>query len=204
MIYVIGDSHLSCFIGNPAFTVIGIGSPTAHNLKNKVSTSDSNRKLFEAINSTNRERDTVILTCGEIDCRVHIYYQYKKREGRSTIDSLIRETVENYGEVMQQLADMGVKFVILGIPPPGSEPNIWNVYHFATPEEQAQIYRDFNRQLGEYCESKGFRYLDIYSRTVGPDGHMSPEYAADKTHLGERAQPIMIELLGKLSPPVLV
>lgn len=195
MLYVIGDSHQHAFEGNPLFTLRGIGGATAYNLKNEHSTSNSNKKLFEIVNSIDKQKDTIILVVGETDCRIHIYYQYKKQQEKIGLLKLVLYTVLSYGEVMKQLKRMGVKFVICGIPPAGWEPNLNHYPYYATPELHAHIYYEFNALLKTYCLSYGYPYLDIYSKTVGPDGHIKPEYAEDQVHLNLKAQPLLIEML---------
>jgi hypothetical protein len=90
---------------------------------------------------------------------------------------------------------MRVNFVICGIPPAGWEPNLNNYPYYATPEAHAKIYELFNYLLKCYCKMKDYPYLDIYSKTVGSDGHMKSEYAQDVVHLDLAAQPFLIKML---------
>ena len=194
MIYIVGDSHQHAFEFNSLFTCKTIGAATAHNLK-KISTNNSNKKLFDIVNSINKEKDIIILVLGEIDCRIHIYYQFKKQGEKLTLLDLIQKTICNYGEVMLQIKDIGIKFVICGIPPAGWELNLNHYPYYASPETHSQIYYYFNQELKAYCKALGYPFLDIYSKTVGPDGHITPEYAEDQVHLNLKAQPLLIELL---------
>lgn len=209
MIYVIGDSNVFVFVDNKEFDVRHIGPITAHNL-NKIrpgNMTTAGTKIFGQvgytglINTVNKENDSIMLVFGEIDCRIHIYYQFMKRNynkvdsKKCTITELIDNTIHNYGIVMKQLADMNIKFYICGIPPPGCEKNIYNYLWYATPEIHSKIYREFNHRLKNFCEQKSYRYLDIYSKIVDQDGFMKKEYAEDCVHLNNKALPFIVDMI---------
>jgi len=178
---------------------IPTAAATAHNLHKKNSTSQSNRILFELVNKIEKENrkdvDSIILVYGEVDCRIHIYYQFMKRNEKYTIEQLIDETINNYGIVMQKLKDMEIKFYICGISPAGWEKNLNNYPWYATLEVHSQIYREFNNILGKFCRKKGYKYLDIYSKTIDNNGFMKKEYAEDSVHLNNRALPFVIDMI---------
>lgn len=213
MIYVAGDSHQHPFENNPLFTLKPIGAATAHNINKPKSTNDTYNKLMATVNIMDKEKDTIIIICGEIDCRFHIYYQFKKRGESMSIAQIIGETIQNYAEVMTQLENMKIKFVICSTVPLGwtYEPYLTQygaTYYMGqflgaykempTPETYYEIYRLFNDKLKNYCRSKGYLYLDVYAKFLGSDGHMQKEYAWDLNHLDLKAQPIIIEMLKEI------
>jgi hypothetical protein len=185
LIIVIGDSHGKVFRWKPLFIVHHLGAATAHNLASESSTTNSNRKLFSIIDRLNR-RDKVILVFGEIDCRIHIYNQYKKNEERKALGELIDDTVANYTDVLGKLRDRGVDFFVLGVPPATRVRNQYRYPFYATPEIHCQISALFNEKLREACERNGYRFVDVYSRTADEEGFMLKEYAADDIHLNGR------------------
>lgn len=200
MIYAVGDSHAEIFTLVPLFKIKGIGTPTAFNLRKANSTSNGNQQLFDFVKTIDKDSDNVILSFGEIDCRCHIYYQFMKREEKVPMMKLIDDTVESYGEVLRQLTDLGVRFYVLGPPPAGRQSNEFKFPWYATPEIHAQIYREFNERLKYYCEKHGYKFLDIYSKTVDPDGHILPEYMMDSIHLNPKAQKFLVEMLDCITP----
>ena len=198
-IFVIGNSHTSLFKYDNRFICVegNIKSgATAYNLNKENSTTQSRRILFELVNRIDKEKDTIILTgYGEVDCRIHIYYQFKKNNEKYSIEELIVNTVLNYGYVMEELKNMGINFYICGITPAGWEPNLNNYPWYTTPDIHSRIYNTFNNVLKLYCEVHGHKYLDIYSKTVDIDGHMKREYSEDKVHLKRNALPFVIDML---------
>lgn len=200
--YVIGNSHISMFHSDSRFTVvegnIPSASATAHNLNKKNSTSNSNRILFELANKVNKENDSIVLVYGEVDCRVHIYYQFMKKDRKYTIEQLIDETIKNYGIIMQELKNIEIKFYICGIPPVDwkENPSVVNMYKWqTTPDIHYKIYREFNNRLSSFCREMGYRYLDIYSKTIDNKGFRKKDYDEDSVHLNKNALPFIIDML---------
>ena len=84
MIYVIGDSHCLS-LNTPPFSPYliaggqdGATAATAYGL-GKESSRTNSRKRVLAFCKTLKGEDTIILCFGEVDCRNHIYNQYKKQ-----------------------------------------------------------------------------------------------------------------------------
>ena len=182
LIHVIGDSHGKVFRGNRQFIVHHLGAATAHNLAKQQSTTSSNRKLFNIIDSISR-KDVVLLVFGEIDCRIHIYYQYRKNGERRAIDELVDDTVSNYGEVLEKLRNLGVNFVVYGVPPATEVRNEYRYPFYASPEVHCRISSIFNERLKDLCSKRDYPYIDIHSRFSDENGFMLKDSAADEIHL---------------------
>jgi hypothetical protein len=182
LIHVIGDSHGKVFRGQRQFIVHHLGAATAHNLVNQNSTTNSNRKLFDIVERISR-KDVVLLVFGEIDCRIHIFYQYKKNNERKAISELIDDTVVNYGEVLGKLRRLGINFIVYGVPPATEVRNEYRYPFYASPEVHCQISGMFNEKLKEFCQKQGYGYIDIHSRFSDEKGFLLKEYAADEIHL---------------------
>ena len=182
LIHAIGDSHVKIFRWNRLFIVHHLGAATAHNLGKEHSTTGANRRLFDIIGRI-RRKDVVFLAFGEIDCRIHIYYQYKNGGEKQAISDLIDDTISNYGEVLHKLREMGISFVVYGVPPATKVRNEYRYPFYATPEIHSQISGMFNSKLKGLCEGKGYPYIDVHSQCSDADGFMLREYAADEIHL---------------------
>jgi hypothetical protein len=198
LVHVIGDSHSKTFKGSRPFVVHHIGAATAHNLKKKNNSTKSNEKLFDEIDRI-RGRDILLLVFGEIDCRIHAYYQFRKNEGEQTISQILDMTISNYGDVMREIRELGMAPCICSVAPATTVGNEYNFLFYASPEVRCEITRMFNEKLAVFCRENGYTYIDIYSRVCDESGLMLPEYAEDKIHLNSRAVSIAkAELRDKL------
>jgi lysophospholipase L1-like esterase len=185
LVHVIGDSHAKVFRWHRPFIVHYVGAATAHNLPKTGSTTGSNRKLFDAVSRIGRN-DVVLLVFGEIDCRIHIYYQFKKNGERASIGELIDDTVANYSRIMDRLAGLGVRFAVCGVPPATRVRNQYRYPFYAPPEAHCRINALFNERLKALCDRRGYPYINVHCRFADEDGFMLKEYAADEIHLNGR------------------
>jgi lysophospholipase L1-like esterase len=198
VVHVVGDSHGKLFRWHRPFVVHHLGAATAHNLAKATSTTSSNRKLFDIIGRVSR-KDIVMLVFGEIDCRIHLYYQYKKGNESRPLTELVDDTVARYGTVLEQLRALGIEPVVQGVPPATRVRNEYRYPFYAPPEVHSRISRMFNERLKAMCERNGYRYLDVHTEFSDSDGFMLEEYAGDEIHLnGKAAQHVKRELREKL------
>lgn len=133
-----------------------------------------------------KKTEKVIMVFGEIDCRIHIYNQFKKKNEQVSISELIHKTIEAYGETLKALRNEGVSVLVFGIPPASHQENIYNYPHYAPPDIRVTINKEFNEGLKKYCEKNNFPFYDIYEKTVDAEGFMSEEYAYDEIHLDKK------------------
>jgi hypothetical protein len=183
IIHVIGDSHLKPFVFRSPFLLHHISQATAYNLNKENSFSQSKRYLNSFLPGINKERDVLLLVFGEIDARVHIYLQYKKNNGKISIDRMIENTVERYGETIRKLKNDGFAVCVHGIPPAARENFVSDLPFLGTPEQRSEISREFNKQLGEFCRESSIPYIDVQSISADENGFMNKEYASDEVHL---------------------
>ncbi len=195
LVHVIGDSHSKTFRRKLPFVVHHIGAATAHNLKKKGNSTKSNEKLFDTLDKI-RKKDVVVLLFGEIDCRIHAYYQFRKNEEKQTIGQILDMTISNYGEVIGQIKDLGMSPCICSVAPAATVGNEYNFPFYASPEVRCEITMTFNGKLEEFCRDNGYVYLDVYAKVCDENGVMLPEYLADDTHLNDDAVNIMKTELG--------
>ncbi len=186
LIHVIGDSHVIPFRGSMPFLAHHLGAATAYNLIKKDSSTRSNEKLFKIIDKLGKN-DIAMLCFGEIDCRIHIYYQHKKSDGRYSVEDLINRTIANYGEIMWQLKQRGINFFIHCVSPATEVGNEYKYPFYGTPEIRSRINRAFNERLKAFCAENGYRFIDIYDKVADRNGLMLKEYAGDEIHLNKKA-----------------
>lgn len=213
LIHVIGDSHSWAFKKQRFFIIKNIGPATAYNLVNENSTIQSNRKLFQAIEDIDPQKDYVILSFGEIDCRVHFYNQYMKNNGNISLDKLMDMTIENYGKVLCQLRNRNINILVYGVLPAARDvvrfppyatkrireeiiDTYKNTYPYqAPPEMRSYINNRFNEKLKAYCETHGFKYLNIYSVVADERGFVKDEFVADEIHVNGKIMPYVKVML---------
>ena len=206
MIHIIGDSHGRVFHQLAETSNIRFSFPEehvwcAHNL-----VKPERMRLSEVNLNEVQSRDHVILSFGEIDCRLHLLYQCMT-QGRS-LGELVDETVARYGQIMALLRGRGVDFAVLNIPP---APNFQsgNVF-FSNPryprddKTRINIYTVFHDALNAYCAANGFKIIDLWPAVLGPDGFATPEYKHEGelygSHLGQHTVPLLEEELRRLWP----
>lgn len=189
IIHVIGDSHVKPFIYQWPFHVHHISQATAYNLGKEGSFTKSTMFLKLFLSKINPKKDVVFLVFGEIDARVHIYLQYGKSGKTVSVDSLIDNTVERYGQVMKQLQNEGFTLCIHGIPPAASKEFITALPFSGKPRERSEISRKFNEKLREHCKSIGVTYIDIQSIASDESGFIKKYYLADEVHCNRRIVP---------------
>jgi len=191
IIHVIGDSHAMPFVLRNPFMVHHISQATAHNLNKDGSASQSKRYLNAFLAKAHKKRDVVLLVFGEIDARVHIYYQYGKRDGKVSIEELVAATVERYGETIKRLRSDGFAVCVHGIPPAARKNFVSDLPFLGTPEQRSRISSIFSMQLGKFCRQVGVPYIDVQSVAADGDGFIADKYLADEVHLNGNIVPFV-------------
>ena len=195
-VFVIGDSHTNIFQNSPLFQVFHIGPVTAYNLIKEGSSTKSSEKINEILNIV-KKGDIVILVFGEIDCRIHIFYQYKKNHETQTISELIKKTIHNYCTFVRKIKKQEIEVCIYGITPPGEEGNIYNYPYYADRKLQQKIYHEFNSELKSYCNDFRINFLDIFPLVSDKSGFLLKEYSDDGLHLNNKILPSIEKMLQK-------
>ena len=195
LVHFIGDSHVMAFAHYPGFVAHHVGRATAHNLIDLESSTDSRKILFKYLSGIDLKRDKVVTEFGEIDCRIHFYYQYMKNKKRISMPSLMDRTIARYGSVLDEMRRMGADVYVCSVPPAARQGNVFSYPFYAPPRTRARISREFNRKLAQFCKKKGYVFLDIYSKVADSGGFIMKEYAADSSHLNSLVAPMAKELL---------
>jgi lysophospholipase L1-like esterase len=79
--------------------------------------------------------------------------------------------------------------IVLGMPTPGKQPNVYNYDHYADFETQWQIKEIFNKKLKMSCDHIGVKYIDIFTEFIGDDKFIDLKYCDDGVHLNENSIP---------------
>jgi len=195
-VFVIGDSHTNIFQSSPLFQVFHIGPATAYNLIKEGSSTKSNEKINEILNMV-KKGDIVLLVFGEIDCRIHIFYQFKKNHETPTISDLIQRTIHNYCTFVRTIRNQGIEVCVCGITPPGDEENIYNYPYYAEKNLQKKIYQEFNSELKSYCNDFKINFLDIFPLVSDKSGFLLKEFSDDGLHLNNKFLPCIEKMLQK-------
>jgi lysophospholipase L1-like esterase len=191
MIYVFGDSHVGVFV-NPIFQRVSSIPATAFNLLKQGSRTDSSTLLMATVKSL-QKGDGLIIVVGEIDCRIHIYYQYMKRGQVEPLDLIIHQTIERYGWLLRQLKEAGINVAAYTIPPAGTQDNQFGYSHYASETQRAHIHRRFNEMLRAYCKEFGIGLIDIYDQVCDEKDMISETYVRDGVHLANTVEPLILK-----------
>ncbi|MEW6245957.1 MAG: SGNH/GDSL hydrolase family protein [Nitrospirota bacterium] len=186
LVHVIGDSHVLAFKRQPSFLVYHVGPATAYKLGQDHSTTQGRQRVLRILNRV-KSGDIALLSFGEIDCRIHIYYQYKKHDERIPLSQWIDRTIVSYGAFLLDVAKRGCRLCVYGIPPAGRQPNRYGYPYYAAPDLRVGIFREFNERLKAFCAAQSIPYIDIFVAASDGEGFISEEFASDEVHLNARA-----------------
>lgn len=141
-----------------------------------------------------------MISAGEIDCRIHIYYQSEKHT--QPIEAILANTVRRYGAALLAVNVLvSGSLAVLGIPPAGNEPPNVNYPPPCPLETRLRIYRDFNAYMKSFCNLYHIQYLDVYSVAADEKGAFKDGYSEElppspPVHVNRNLmQPIVLELL---------
>jgi hypothetical protein len=193
VIHVIGDSHVKPFIYRFPFKVEHISQATAYNLVKDGSFTRSKEYLNMFLERIDKKRDVVFLVFGEIDARVHIYLKYGESGRTISLEKLIDDTVERYGQAIMQIKKQGFTVCVHGIPPAASKEFITALPFSGKPRERSEISRKFNSRLREFSEASGVAYVDIQSIASDENGFIKKYYLADEVHCNSRIVPFSLQ-----------
>jgi hypothetical protein len=104
-------------------------------------------------------------------------------------------TVANYGKAMDYLKSRGMRFFVVGVPPAGTQGNIYKWPVYGSRQERAKISREFNRRLAKYCKKRGVPFFGLQEFAADGRGYVKKEFLRDDIHLNERALPYMLSFV---------
>ena len=137
---------------------------------------------FESIFCSLPEPSKILLTIGEIDCRLNIgIIKHRNKYPQKKMIDLITNTIENYLDYIFKLNSSAKHDIIIqGVPCPNiSTRNILT----EKVVELIDVIREFNIVLKNKSKKMGFGFLDVYKLTDNGDGFSNSIWHIDTFHL---------------------
>ncbi len=178
-VHAIGDSHVLHMGG--LFRELHIcdsqlQGATAHNLCEPYSSTDSNRKLFEYLSVLDQHADVLLLSFGEVDCRLHL------RDS-----DMVEDTAFRYLQVVEDITKLGFRVILHAVIGAVPQDNSHRIAEPLTTEARGVIVTHFNSLLEEWCQEHRAEYLEL---PVSEDGVLIPSFTDDGVHLNDKATPL--------------
>lgn len=202
MIYIYGDSHANFNFKNLNLPHKNYyhNSITMHRIGRDNNIINFNRRQI-------KEKDTIVLVYGEVDCRCHIHRQIKLGKEE---DAVISELVSNYFRTIQNNVPLQTKVIIVGVVPPTYKPNEEtredpnNMFPIiGTNEERVRYTYKVNCLLEEMANAHNYVYFNPHSYYTSSEGTMKPELSDNCVHIGNNT--FLLEKFGelyeKINPP---
>ncbi len=213
-IHCIGDSHASFFSGTdaiqpvwpelgknyiPLFKAYRLGPVTAYNLCKTGTKSGGREKLFEVL-KTIETNSTVLLSFGEIDCRVHLLKQ--SREHDRPLADVVNECVDRYFGVVQEVKSLGYQVLVWAAIPSTIAGKIAEPDYVAygTCAERNEVTKLFNNRLTQLAEAQKIPVISVFNELVLPNGLTNFAYYSDEVHLSQKAMPLVVRKIKALFP----
>lgn len=182
---ILGDSHAVMFEEKG----IHCGAKTAYKLKSHKE--DIINKIKENGISNNDEYTGFIF--GEIDCRIHLWHQYKKTNVNPF--NLMIETIKNYFEFISELEKEQLigEPIIFSLVPPGNQGNAYKYANYAPYYLRKLFITSFNYNLRRFSVIYCYAFIDYYYLVSDLNGDRSKNYILDKVHLNTDAGKVIID-----------
>jgi hypothetical protein len=190
LIHLLGDSHTNVFRPLAApFKVHPNIAACAHNIVKK-------GNIVKDIPA----EDKIIFSFGEIDCRLHIYYQFLKT--RRPITKIIEETIDFYRIFLGSQELYQRDLAILNIVPAGAwKENNPKWRDIGTPFEVKNIlHTEVHYLLNEMARQFNHKIIDIWDFVIDVSGGTKLEYRDDEVHLSKAALPILLLKTAEVFP----
>ena len=222
VIHCIGDSHCSLFIGSdriqpywplepinklPWFKSYHIGPALAHNLTKSGTTSRGRELLFDVLSTRVPQGGYVLLSFGEIDCRVHLVKQAFKQS--LPIHAVVDACLDEYFKVVREVMAMGYSVIVYSVCPARKGTKFRSLdYKNAEIElvalgswkERNLATTLFNAGAKRRCADSGAKFLSNAQHVVDRNGKLIPLYLMDAVHLSQRAMPATLNELRQICP----
>lgn len=213
MIHCIGDSHVSVFSGLdklsdgwpypedslPFFRTYRTGAYLAYSIGD---TNHVGYTTLKLILSSIPKTETILLSYGEVDCRVHIVKQ-SEDQGRS-IKQVAEEVVTRYSKTITLIRNDYEKVIVYtpvassSCYNPNAAVSTENAYpHIGRPEQRNLATQVFSTTLKETFKDSDVIVLSIFDRIVDKNLLPVSSYFRDGVHLSQKAMPFILEALNK-------
>ena len=187
-LHVIGESHamssnrlyIESLKGGSLCKVHWIAGCKQWHLGN--SSRNQYKEQFERVLHSIPDESTILLSIGEIDCRIDdgILKNIKKQPSKIK-STLIESTIENYLMYVYNTIEIkSTHVVIQGVPCPNIDPSKVDKNDLLI---LINLIRDFNYWLSAKTKKLGFEFLDLHSLTDRGDGYSNGIWNIDEYHL---------------------
>jgi lysophospholipase L1-like esterase len=208
-LYVIGDSHVSVFLGKDRLAecwpdstpslisgveVIRLGPVTAYNLCNYNSSTRGRENLEQALEKKADKNAWIMISAGEIDCRVHLV---KKAIAQNLpFTQVASEVASRFIHYLNGLKDQGYKICLL-LPPPAAfiEEDDPLYPRTGSEFERNLMTRELIIHLESLSADADIPVIDIFSESTNEALETVRSYLWDGIHLSTRALPSLVSQL---------
>lgn len=219
LIHCIGDSHVSFFGGSdriqpvwpdashdclPWFRTYHVGPALAYNLKQLGTQVGGREKLFYILANEIPQQSIVLLSFGEIDCRVHLLKQAETRI--RPVEEMVAICLDRYFEVVQEIASQGHKVIVYNAVASRPKSRRFTKNEdtdyptYGTQSARNRVIHLFNEGARARCKTEHFLFLDTPSTITDSSGSPLIWYFFDNIHLSQRAMPATLMRLSELLP----
>lgn len=212
VIYIIGDSHTNFFGGNetlywqkiegipeeiddgrdayPLFKIFHFGPRLAFSADKEGSNGrvvEKTRYLAES--GMLPAKASVMVSLGEIDCRVHVKKQSELQN--KTVENIIDDILVHYENYLKMLQGYGYNVICWGPVASQKECEVDPAYpRYGSEEERNEITEIFNRKLKNFCSANSMGFSTLFYEMIDSDYKTKPEFlSADGVHLSQRVLP---------------
>lgn len=213
-IHCIGDSHVSFFSGAhkiqpewpgrstdriPLFATYRLGPVLAFNLCKEGTKTQGREKLFSVL-KTIPANSTVMLSFGEIDCRVHLLKQADS-QGRP-LKEVVDECVVRYMSVVKEVQSLGYRVLLWEVIPSTMGSSIAEPEYIAYGSCQArnEVTRLFNTRLRVLALDEHILTISVFDELVRKDDTTDMWYYSDTVHLSQRTMAMVISKIHTAFP----
>lgn len=179
----------------PCFRVFHVGPSTAWKAFDKGSSTRTREKLEILARKDLPEGSRVLLSFGEIDCRIHMARAVK---GGKPIDPTTRATAEKFIQLPEWLAARGFQPLVWGPPQiiPNDESFATPTFPFIGPwEMRRDITYSYIGHLKELCAERGIPMVALAGAYHDPQVKPDRAWFHDGTHLSQRLMPLALQRL---------
>lgn len=207
-ILVTGDSHTMFWSGKDTLNapvsvfagvdLLWLGPATAHNIASPTSSIRASQRIIEHMDENIGRYKCVILSFGEIDCRVHILKAAIRQ--RTGIAAAVSATVQRYFDFWRFFSEKYEISTLFWGPIPTSTPTKIP-FHPDLPTFGSSLERNyatfiFNKFLSKLSEdSKKTTNLNLFDRLIGDNFITKGEFLYDGCHLSNVAMEMAEETL---------
>ena len=181
----------------PCFRVFHVGPATAWKAGDPGSSTRSREKLEILLKKDLRPGSPVLLSFGEIDCRIHMA---KAVLAGGKIDEVVAKTAAKFIQLPQAIAARGFRPIVWGPPQiiPKDEALSSATFPFIGPWElRRDITYAYIASLRDHCSRAGIPFVALAGLYHPPQQKAEKALFHDGTHLSQRLMPLALAELQK-------